>query len=458
MNSAHQIPENNYSPTMLKSSILVMLLISAILIVMAPDNLSARDSLNVSERDSVRVIKFQSRKNIPQHILALPSTIWTQLYKPLGEIVIWGESNRIDRRVLNILMNEDRTAGIFPIASIGGKNNFSAGIALFDNNLRNKEISISSFGLYHNPDNIFVGAKYRMPVSNNSGSLGVSAILWSDDEEVVYGIGGNSSLVNDSLAYGIDDKYIEIDWTIKWEKESGRYVMTDYQRRRKRGRANHFTTKLFLRFSEVNIDEGLNRYPTVPTTILGYGNTTLFETGIQWTYDTRNHEFNPRMGNLLRLFTEYTRQMNGSEFRYLRYTVEYQKYIELFKKNRVFAFRVILDGTARPKGKVIPFYRMSILGSHDTLRGFKEGRFRDFGSLLANFEYRYPIWDSFDGVIFLDTGQVYKDLDDVKYSSLHTGYGAGVRLRLKNSFLARIQVGYSSEGHRTVAQFSQIFN
>ena len=124
MNSAHQIPENNYSPTMLKSSILVMLLISAILIVMAPDNLSARDSLNVSERDSVRVIKFQSRKNIPQHILALPSTIWTQLYKPLGEIVIWGESNRIDRRVLNILMNEYRTAGIFPIASIGGKNNF----------------------------------------------------------------------------------------------------------------------------------------------------------------------------------------------------------------------------------------------------------------------------------------------------------------------------------------------
>ena len=176
------------------------------------------------------------------------------------------------------------------------------------------------------------------------------------------------------------------------------------------------------------------------------------------TYDARNRRFNPFKGSLIRLTGILSEQLNGDEFGFLRYTLEYQRYFEIYKKDRIISFRAILDETHTPGDKVIPFYDMSVLGTAKTLRGFREGRFRDFGSLLFNIEYRYPIWDTWDGVVFLDQGEVFKNLGDISIGGFHRGYGFGIRLRTAESFLARAQLGRSKEGLRFILQFTQIFD
>ncbi len=405
------------------------------------------------------MIRFESRKNPLRRVLSLPRDVWTLAYKPLGEFVIWGERVRIDQRVLNFLLTEDRTAGVLPLATVGGNTGIIIGAVLFDNDISSKDISLSGYGLYRSRANFTIGSSFVVPILGEENKLRFSSKLWKDNEEFVYGVeNGNASMVDDSLAYGIRDSYIDAKLSIKWERPSGRFVLTNYQRDRKRGRKNHFSTDIFVKLSEITIGGGRADFETVPDSILGFGETTLFETGLVLSIDTRNHEFNPRTGSLLRITGIFSDQTDGELYQYYRYTIEFQRYVELFKRYRILGFRLILDKTHTPNNKSIPFYRMSILGSHETLRGYREGRFRDFGSILLNFDYRYPIWDTFEGVIFIDTGQVFRDFGDMSLSSFHTGYGAGMRFRTPSGFLARLQAGFSKEGARVLFQFTQIFD
>lgn len=427
----------------------------------SPQLISATEGVveDTLRRDSVKVVRFESKKSPIQRVLALPRDVWTLAYYPLGKFVIWGERVRVDQRVLNFLLTEDRTAGVLPLATVGGNTGISIGAVLFDNDILSKDISLSGYGIFGSRANFTVASSIVVPVLGEGNKLSFSSKVWKDNEEFIYGgENGNSSLVDDSLAYGIRDSYVNAELFINWKKPSGRFLLTNYQRERKRGRENHFSTILFVKFSEVTIDVGEADYKTVPDSILGFGKTNLFETGLVLSIDTRNHEFNPRTGGLLRLTGMFSDQTDGEFFQFYRYTIEFQRYVELFKRHRVLGFRLILDETHTPDNKSIPFYRMSILGSHETLRGYREGRFRDFGSILLNFDYRYPIWDTFEGVIFIDTGQVFRNFGDMSLSSFHTGYGVGTRFRTPTGFLARFQAGFSKEGSRVLLQFTQIFN
>jgi outer membrane protein assembly factor BamA len=54
----------------------------------------------------------------------------------------------------------------------------------------------------------------------------------------------------------------------------------------------------------------------------------------------------------------------------------------------------------------MPFYFMPTLGGNDTLRGFREYRFRGPHAILAQGEYRWEIWSGLDGALFYDAGKV----------------------------------------------------
>lgn len=51
------------------------------------------------------------------------------------------------------------------------------------------------------------------------------------------------------------------------------------------------------------------------------------------------------------------------------------------------------------------------------------------GLVLANFDYRFPITDSFAGVAFLDVGNVWADWRDIDAAELRFGAGLGVRYK-----------------------------
>jgi outer membrane protein assembly factor BamA len=49
--------------------------------------------------------------------------------------------------------------------------------------------------------------------------------------------------------------------------------------------------------------------------------------------------------------------------------------------------------------------------------------------LVVNSEFRFPLYKFFDGVAFVDTGNVYDRLSDFKPFDLRSSYGIGLRIR-----------------------------
>jgi outer membrane protein insertion porin family len=97
----------------------------------------------------------------------------------------------------------------------------------------------------------------------------------------------------------------------------------------------------------------------------------------------------------------------------------------------------------------IPFYYLSEIGREETVRGFKDGRFRDRDMVLASVEYRYPIWREVDTVLFADVGQVANDIfSDMSQDDLAYGYGCGFRLHSDEGLVSTFMVGKSEDGFR----------
>jgi len=387
--------------------------------------------------------RFESKRNLFRKVVGIPRAVWTLTFYPLGQTIIWGERIRIDERATNFFLNDDRTAGIIPLLTLGGKTEAAFGSLFFNDELFQSKISFNGYFLYSSPENILLGSKITSPVLSNKGTLYASAKFWEDEEEFLYDIGNNTN-TKDSLAYGVKEKYMKTGFEYTWMKSSGRFVKTNYSRERKAGRMNHISIDTYIKYRTVTIDSGKAEFRAIADKVTGYGKESSIEGGISFSYDSRNRRYNPFKGGLFRLSGILSEQLNGDEFGFLRYTFEFQQYFQLFKRGRIIAVRAILDETHTPGDKVIPFYDMSVLGNAKTLRGYREGRFRDFGSALINIEYRYPIWDSWDGVFFLDQGEVFTNLSDLSVGDFHTGYGFGIRVRTMEGFFSQ-STGWSQQ-------------
>lgn len=108
-------------------------------------------------------------------------------------------------------------------------------------------------------------------------------------------------------------------------------------------------------------------------------------------------------------------------------------------------------------GQRVPFYLMETLGGSnirgdDTLRGFRDYRFRDRHYALLQTEYLRRLYGPLDFIAFYDTGKVARSLDDFGDGKLRHTYGLGVVVvpRQLDNVLFRFYVALGSgEGSHT---------
>jgi outer membrane protein assembly factor BamA len=174
-------------------------------------------------------------------------------------------------------------------------------------------------------------------------------------------------------------------------------------------------------------------------------------------YDHRDEPLNPRSGGLYRVEGDYYSDRDGGDYSFRRWQAELQQYFPFFNERRVIAFRTRLVLTDTNPGQQVPFFLMPILGGSEDLRGFREFRFRDNNSLLANLEYRWEAFSGLDLALFGDAGKVFKDAGDINLEKLKTSYGFGFRFNSSKSVFWRIDVGFSQEGTRTFVKFGHVF-
>ena len=68
---------------------------------------------------------------------------------------------------------------------------------------------------------------------------------------------------------------------------------------------------------------------------------------------------------------------------------------------------------------------MPTLGGNDSLRGYRDYRFRGPHALLLQAEYRFEIWSGLDAALFYDAGKVAMRRANLDLDDLESDYGVG---------------------------------
>ncbi|MGE0397941.1 MAG: BamA/TamA family outer membrane protein [Kofleriaceae bacterium] len=130
---------------------------------------------------------------------------------------------------------------------------------------------------------------------------------------------------------------------------------------------------------------------------------------------------------------------------YTRYGVDLQHYLRLGAGPRVLAVRLYGEGVTGPYEDV-PFTELPRLGGKELLRGYPLDRFRDRASALGSVEYSWALSRFVTTSAFVDAGRVVPSFQDLTTSDLRVGYGLGLQLYSKHSFLLRASLATSIDG------------
>ena len=106
---------------------------------------------------------------------------------------------------------------------------------------------------------------------------------------------------------------------------------------------------------------------------------------------------NPKKGGWYRVDFSHYDDRTAGQFTFNRFDADLRQFIGFLAGRRVIAARLFVSTSDTSAGQTMPFYFMPTLGGNDTLRGFREYRFRGPHAILAQAEYRWEIWSGFDG-------------------------------------------------------------
>ena len=177
---------------------------------------------------------------------------------------------------------------------------------------------------------------------------------------------------------------------------------------------------------------------------------------LTFEYDYRQPK-NARKGGWYRL--EASRFADPTDaFTFNRLDVDLRQYASILAERRVLAVRLAASTSEPGPGARVPFYLMPHLGGHDSLRGFRDYRFRGPHAILTQTEYRFEVWSGFDAALFYDAGKVTLHRSDLNFKDLEHDYGFGFRFNTDNGTILRIDAGFgSSDGKHLYIVFGDVF-
>lgn len=127
-----------------------------------------------------------------------------------------------------------------------------------------------------------------------------------------------------------------------------------------------------------------------------------------------------------------------------RLDVDLRQWVGFFSERRVLFARAKVSTSDADTGHTVPFYLMPTLGGNDSLRGFRDYRFRGPHALLLQGEYRFEIWSGLDAALFYDAGKVAMTHSDLNFRDLETDYGVGFRFNTDRGLILRVDGAFGS--------------
>ena len=174
--------------------------------------------------------------------------------------------------------------------------------------------------------------------------------------------------------------------------------------------------------------------------------------------DYRDQPGNARSGGLWRVIYGAWNDRNLNEFDFGRFDAEAAHFIPIFDKKRVFVLRAVVSYVNNDPGNRVPFYFLPYIGGSESVRSFREFRFRDENAFFFNIEYRWEAFSGLDMALFYDKGKVAEDWEDIDFTGLRTAYGVGFRFNTYKSVFLRLDIASGGgEGTRMFFKFGPAF-
>ncbi len=177
-----------------------------------------------------------------------------------------------------------------------------------------------------------------------------------------------------------------------------------------------------------------------------------------FTYDTRDNVFDPTSGLYGNFSLEKAGGFLGGDYDFTKYNLTLSTYIPTKIVEEIFDIRSIEKITDKlSKGVValraiggiadtsLPSFAEYKVGGMNTVRGYDYGEFSGDKSLVFNAEFRLPLSDNFQAVLFADWGNTWDIGESIDVLDLKFGKGIGIRFDTPIGPI-RLDYGIGEEG------------
>ena len=262
-------------------------------------------------------------------------------------------------------------------------------------------------------------------------------------------------LANTPTSLGFD----VYDTTTNQEDKEGEEVIAEYDEIKLGGRlifgrkiSDSINLGLELKTERVNYDLISGALPE--DTNEGLTNSLM----PTFTYDTRDNVFDPTSGWYSSLSIEKAGGFLRGDYNFTKYNLTLRTYLstDFFKDIfNIGEFKKITDNLSkgvlafRAMGGMadtdLPSFAEYQVGGMNTIRGYDSGEFSGDKSLVFNAEYRFPLAENFQAVLFVDWGQAWDIEESIDIADLKFGRGVGVRFDTPIGPI-RLDYGINEEG------------
>ena len=172
--------------------------------------------------------------------------------------------------------------------------------------------------------------------------------------------------------------------------------------------------------------------------------------------DSRDAHGFPRRGGFYRAAYALWNDRTLEAYNFRRFDIIGSHFLSV-ARNDVVAVRLALSYANNAPGDRVPFYLLPYVGGGDTIRSFREFRFRDENAGVFNAELRHKVHAMAHVAGFVDFGKVAHDWQDINPSHLRKAYGVGLRGGSDEKTYFRFDVAHGDGGTRVFLKFTPSF-
>jgi outer membrane protein assembly factor BamA len=385
---------------------------------------------------------------IPRIVLAPFRLLFKAIAVPMHHLLDWDEQKHVHDEVLAALSTSDGKIGIRPAFEYSISFTPIVGVRVFDQKLLGPDTSFDVTAMSGGIHVFYAAATARPTPPDRALEVTVRAIYNRRNDQVFTGIGfttDDKTTITPGSRYAIDA--LDAGGKLTYAALRGFFVDLDTMFGLRRfGNGRNIADELPIAqvycvraLTGLCLPDSVDEV-RVPGFNLG---TQFFRAGVNLRIDSRDNWYRPSSGGLIELGADWSHGLGFDQSHYVRAHAAMSAVLDLWQRSRVLIVRIEANDLEPIGSAPVPFSELIVLGGPDTFRGFRPGRFRNFSSLFAGIEYRWPIWMWMDASLFSEYGGVFgQHFEGLSFDRMKPDVGAGLRLRSSDAFFARVQVAY----------------